>query len=733
MKRFILYILATIASVAFVPVANADSPVTPVGGYTDSGTGLFYKKSISKPNKDGQYTITLEAFVKGELTISAKAIPSDIVLVLDVSSSMAEPKGSTTNLGSTSLSYDDVVNGNTDYFVRLQDSDGGYYWEKIYGEEYNGRYYLYARPKNKRYLYNATQTTSSSRPNTSYAPTSSTTNIIVNRTGLISGTSRITALQNAVKAFLTKVDLADEWILDKDGNKIKKRASRLNNQVAIVKFANSSSNTIGISYDNNGQNYSQRVTQLTPIENSVSTLSGYVDQLMPAGGTNANNGMVWANSIFSSVTRESNKAVVFFSDGEPDDYNAIGTANTTKNTHNAVVYTVGTFTKSPSESDQNTRNIWRFMNYVSSNYPNATGIYNGGTGKDDGFYIDASGDVDLTKVFEDIAGSVSQGTEGEEFSEGVSTVDVVSASFTLPAGVTEETIASYVNVYTSNYTGGEYNFDDANKTPAQGVKIGLGTSEGSSKKDRITVEDFDFFENWCGPDQSAESGVHGKKLIITIPIEMDKNAVGGPNVATNGPGTGIYVNGKNRVPFEYSPKVSLPVNIHIRKQGLDVGESAKFTIWRTHDDPDSESAKWEPVTSVFVTRHYDNDKSGVNAPITKVVGMPSTEAVEVDGKITQVPFVYRVTEDEWSWSYSSVAETAVTSNKLITNPFIFTNSKKTQGIDYQVRHAESKATNTFNTGGKDEYDDSKYNGRTVIGEVENSNQGDEGGNTKNPQ
>jgi hypothetical protein len=212
---------------------------------------------------------------------------------------------------------------------------------------------------------------------------------------------------------------------------------------------------------------------------------------------------------------------------------------------------------------------------------------------------------------------------------------------------------------------------------------------------------------------------------------MASDAVGGPNVATNGPGTGIYVNGKNRVPFEYTPKVSLPVNLHIRKQGLDEGESAKFTIWRTLDDPDSESAVWEPVTSVFVTRHFGQDATGVDAPVTKVVGMPSTEAVMVDGKLVQVPFVYRIEEDDWSWSYSSVAETAVRSDKLVTNPFIFTNTKKT-GIDYKVRHAESKATNTFNTGGKAEFDDSKYNGRKRIGETEEENPSGEGENTTNP-
>ena len=102
-KIFHCIIVAIFASIVFAPTVKAQ--------YTDSGQGLFYNKTISKPDLKGIYTITLEAFVSGELTITSKNIPSDIVLVLDVSSSMAEPKGSTTTLGATSLSYNDVVNG----------------------------------------------------------------------------------------------------------------------------------------------------------------------------------------------------------------------------------------------------------------------------------------------------------------------------------------------------------------------------------------------------------------------------------------------------------------------------------------------------------------------------------------------------------------------------------------------------------------------------------------------
>ena len=87
-------------------------------------------------------------------------------------------------------------------------------------------------------------------------------------------------------------------------------------------------------------------------------------------------------------------------------------------------------------------------------------------------------------------------------------------------------------------------------------------------------------------------------------------------------------------------------------------------------------------------------------------------------------FIYRVVETNWSWSYNlvsikgpdgntigNVSTRSATSDELVTNPFIFVNELKTD-IGKSVRHAESKATNTFKTGVTTvEYDDSKDNGR----------------------
>ncbi len=104
--------------------------------YADStiDSGMKISKTATA-NDDGTYTITLEAFATGEKTISTvtKDVPTDIILVLDLSSSMTEDIGTVSyseysnktnedlyalrhNGGSANLWYED---GNTYYSVSV--------------------------------------------------------------------------------------------------------------------------------------------------------------------------------------------------------------------------------------------------------------------------------------------------------------------------------------------------------------------------------------------------------------------------------------------------------------------------------------------------------------------------------------------------------------------------------------------------------------------------------------
>ena len=227
----------------------------------------------------------------------------------------------------------------------------------------------------------------------------------------------------------------------------------------------------------------------------------------------------------------------------------------------------------------------------------------------------------------------------------------------------------------------------------------------------LTVTGFDYADNWCGPVKEGTTTVdaQGHKIIIMIPIVTNPDAVGGPNVATNGPGSGIKdKNGDMLVKFD-PPAVSLPINVQIQTTGLSEGESAKYSIKRRVG-----TGEWEYVTTVFVTRH-----KGQGDPSVYLKGLPS--------RGDEGNYQYIIIDDDWDWTYTldNVSGTRtdgetepygpdedIYTDNFAVNPIIF-NVSKNNGISPKVRYSESKASNNFETQ-EAGYDDYKNNGRTVI-------------------
>lgn len=154
------------------------------------------------------------------------------------------------------------------------------------------------------------------------------------------------------------------------------------------------------------------------VSSGEASIKTAISKLSASGATRASYGMEMANNVFANneLRKGSSRVVVFFTDGEPgrNGYNhneagrAIAQAHTTKNNpYNAKVFSVGMFDKDPSNKVKN------FMNYVSSNYPNADassnywGNWTITTGKraDDKYYMTAEND-NLSDVFQQISGSI---------------------------------------------------------------------------------------------------------------------------------------------------------------------------------------------------------------------------------------------------------------------------------------------------------------------------------------
>ena len=89
----------------------------------EENEGMDLSKTVSEPDENGQYTITLEAFATGEKTITAgsKNVPTDIILVLDQSGSMANSFTSTVYNITTERNPANLYNSRSNLYVKIGD------------------------------------------------------------------------------------------------------------------------------------------------------------------------------------------------------------------------------------------------------------------------------------------------------------------------------------------------------------------------------------------------------------------------------------------------------------------------------------------------------------------------------------------------------------------------------------------------------------------------------------
>lgn len=732
-----------------------------------AGTDFGYSKNISSPQKDGTYWIKLESFATGSATMIEASVPADIVLVLDVSSSMCTARGSkwdyyidvdfvsnhmnTSNGGNEPFTYTNIHNDeNNIYYLAPGAENNETNRRPVRAESYRNRYYLYyldADGTTRHYLNvdGSVVTPAGDRPSSgvSGASTRIYNGVLIH----YRRQQRIDALRTAVNAFIDVIDHND--LYEDETNDHPRTGGRLGNRISIITFASADNvtvlNNLNVGDLGNGK---------------AAELKNKVNQARLYSGTRQDEGLKAANLQFenyvNSVRMEtSTRTVVLFTDGDPyasgvDDsvlYNNAITATlkakTKNNGYDATVYTVGLFSQTYGENDE----IWKFMQYASSNAPKASSMTSPGEGfnKNGGYYKDATSEtVDLTSVFTEIAHQ--SGGSTAQLNASSANVDVVSNSFILPPGTNTDNIESVVKVFVAklekiengqykfykeylvghapdNYTYRELDEDGAPTGSPKKVDAGISVSLNGTRE--IKVKGFDYRSCFCGTVTGEDNSVtyQGYKLIIMIPIKMNPEAVGGPNVETNGAGSGIFIKDGDAaafVPYK-SPTVSLPVNIHITKTGLEGGESAKFKIERAIL-PEGENVNvasltdWTYVTTVFVTKR----KGSTTDPIVKIKGLPAnievTEGTGDSATTTEKNVVYRITEEKWSWSYTPKTDPKYTATMNITNPFTFDNKKK-ENIDVLIKHAESKATNSFkpkadgSTAGDVKYDDSKTNTR----------------------
>lgn len=229
-------------------------------------------------------------------------------------------------------------------------------------------------------------------------------------------TKRIDALKNAANSFIDTIAKQNEAIEGVDRQ----------HRVAIVKFAGKKSNDIGNDKYRDGgysYNYTQVMKELTYCSggNADDLKKNIINQIQPAGATRADYGLELAEKITTTYGRkDAKKIIVFFTDGTPTKQNKFdaGVANAAvtaaKNMKDskATVYTIGIFDgANPSAGIQDSgksKKENKFMQAVSSNYPNATAWdAHGARAENSDYYKSATNAEELKKVFDDISQAIT--------------------------------------------------------------------------------------------------------------------------------------------------------------------------------------------------------------------------------------------------------------------------------------------------------------------------------------
>jgi len=761
MKKIFNILLAASALLAFTQVTRAQD-------YTiENGVGV--RKTIGLPDKNGIYKITLESFVTGDVTVTTTAIPSNIVLVLDVSSSMVRKNNNLTsptetydmyqNGGNNGIpdtyqvqwTYDKIGdnNGTNPFCVKYPETwDGKFYpvlRERVNGNTGNYRLYFVDNNNVRHYLQGKYWDADRGIKDTPTAGVGGTGTTIWQGPLYTKTTSitRLKALQDAVYTFL---DMVKHNALYESEDDSKPRKTPLANKVSIVKFSglyvndprpltdgrNSAKELAALTegnahtFDLNDDDGERKPTTevlkgWTDVTNdeAVEAMKNQVATLGLGHGTSQDFGLVLADILLhnlpSDTPAQSAKTVVLFTDGDPwrEDRNTMGDDYVPSGStaiHNAAINEAHLIKQIPTfknGTEQQYTNVFtlgcinnpggntlNLLQYSSSNYPDATSLNNHGDQKSSDYYFPANSVSSLANAFKTIASS-SESPEITDLTESTTTVDIVSKNFLLPKNATTEDI----KIYTADCNGGTMVGDVFYPTfePREPSTLVAVIGKDSNDNDMISVNGFNYTENFVGQVKNDDGGVigyTGKELIIVIPIRMNPDALGGPNALTNAEGSGIFDKDGKQVGTFVSPHVSLPYNIQIKKTGLRKGESAKFTIEKgigtwVNDVATPPTTGWTYMTTVLIT---GTDEDVTTSDEVWVRGLPATEVV---GGVQQ-PVFFRISEENWSWSYTPDGKPQITDNTKSLNPFEFGNTKKDDiNIDVKIRHAESKATNIF--------------------------------------
>ncbi len=565
------------------PFVNNGTGITNPGDPGTIPNGMVMDKSVIV-EEDGSYKIRLESYATGTVSTSTSSTPLDIILVLDQSGSMSQSNIEWGEPTYTRLEWNSYYGYGLSNSRAKEYADDGDLFYQVDGEYVPVTITSREEGRNTTYYsYYANGSLIGAGTSNWRGDQSRPTDLVLYRKEATT-VSRLNALKSVADQFITNVE-ADA------------AEHNTHHRIAVVGFASDGGsdyqNTelfIGSDQYNYGgggnrwdgywevSDYYGQALQDTLDPRGQSNLTESIDALAGSGATYPSYGIEMANGILNARSAEEKKArksvIIVFTDGEPGQNStsfsedeadrAITQAKTAKEA-GTLVYTIGIFDNAdPADLEEYSTDYWgdtsgggnRFMNAVSNNFPNATSYSSIGTRTSSDYYLTASNGEELEEIFENLTESI--GSTPVTLDENTVVRDVLTPEFKLPDGDLTQ-ITAYIQDCTA--------LDSEDKPIAWDEELrDVDPNDITVSGRTIEVTGFDFAAEYVGQHTDENGQVilneYGARLIVEIPIEVDRNATfGGNGIYTNEPASGIYEDSKAETPSGTfnRPKVDIPI------------------------------------------------------------------------------------------------------------------------------------------------------------------------------
>ena len=506
-KRLLTWVLVLVMTLSLLPLNVLAVEGDTAGNtnmdtkYSTANSGANLVKSATK-NADGTYTIQLESWVTGTVESTTGSVPLDIVLVLDQSGSMNGDK--LANLkNAVSQFVNKIKQDAADHSVTHRIAIVGFASGKKDGMSNSGT----VSPDSSRSSWINTGLFIGGKLKNyqTYQGQGTWENVYLPNGEDPQNTYEYRAYYNL--AYRPGIEYNGQewgyWTLLGSWNPVKPKTSAEDNDTDHVQVQRRAKKGY---IDLTPADY-----QAALVDSKSQAITDAIGNLAASGATRASYGMEMASNVFANNFSEGrSRVVVFFTDGEPgrtgysqrEANSAIGKAYTAKNTYNAKVFSVGMI-------DDDGGDVGNFMNYVSSNYPNALSMDNPGESADTKYYMNVTGG-DLSAVFQTISGSILK--PSVEADANTDLTDTLSPYFTFDGAAVEDGTVTGVTVQKQKYNGAGQPWGEPETV--ENVNVALNPTTKA-----VTVRGFDY--------SSAENVVtdgatpSGHKLVVTFNVKPD--------------------------------------------------------------------------------------------------------------------------------------------------------------------------------------------------------------------